>query len=141
MSISSAVLYHLSRVVWILVLSNQLAQTDCIDGTPCIPIEGKTALFIGQDYYSIVNYTEALGGNLLGVMSYTCEFEICILLLNIRVQIILITCYHVWSWEWVDEGRICKWEKGSGFDRSRKIIKEIDIWLARIHISLSPTHT
>jgi hypothetical protein len=29
--------------------------------TPCIPLEGKTALIIGQDYDSINNYTNALG--------------------------------------------------------------------------------
>jgi hypothetical protein len=40
-------------------------------GRPCIPVAGKTALVIGQDYYSIHNYTAALKGNPFGVMSYT----------------------------------------------------------------------
>jgi hypothetical protein len=38
--------------------------------TPCIPIEGKTALIIGQDYNSINNYTTALNVP-FGLMSYT----------------------------------------------------------------------
>ena len=28
---------------------------------PCVPVEGKTALTIGQDFYSITNYSRAMG--------------------------------------------------------------------------------
>jgi hypothetical protein len=40
-------------------------------GTPCIPLEGRTAIVVGQDYYSILNYTSTFGENPFGVMSYT----------------------------------------------------------------------
>ena len=74
MSIFSFLVHHLARILLTALLTTQLVQIDGTDGNPCIPIEGKTALFIGQDYYSIRNYTEVLGGNLLGLMSYTCEY-------------------------------------------------------------------
>ena len=40
-------------------------------GKPCVPTAGHTALIIGQDYYSIRNYTYALGADPFGVMAYT----------------------------------------------------------------------
>ena len=49
------------------------ACTERTVGSPCIPMEVKTALIIGQDYFSILNYTAVLGGNPFGVMSYTGE--------------------------------------------------------------------
>lgn len=41
--------------------------------TPCTPIPGKTAIVIGQDYYSITNYTSSFLGHPspIGYMGYT----------------------------------------------------------------------
>ena len=43
------------------------------DPHPCIPVEGRTALVIGQDYDSISNYTQQVKDNSapFGLMSYT----------------------------------------------------------------------
>ena len=40
---------------------------------PCVPVEGKTGLVVGQDYYSTTNYTAALGPLAVpfGTMAYT----------------------------------------------------------------------
>eukprot|EP01041_Mallomonas_annulata_P006200 gene6200-12566_t len=38
---------------------------------PCIPAEGYTSLVIGQDLYSITNYTADIGTEPFGFMSYT----------------------------------------------------------------------
>ena len=60
------------RIFLLLLTCVQCARMEgSIDGIPCIPIEGKTALIIGQDYYSVLNYTAVLGDSPLGVMSYT----------------------------------------------------------------------
>ena len=42
-----------------------------VNHKPCVPSSGHTALVIGQDYYSILNYTSAVGFPPFGVMSYT----------------------------------------------------------------------
>ena len=43
------------------------------EAVPCVPVEGKTGLILGQDFFSITNYTAALGPPAVpfGVMSYT----------------------------------------------------------------------
>lgn len=41
-----------------LILSNYVS---IITPVPCVPVEGKTALTIGQDFYSITNYSRAMG--------------------------------------------------------------------------------
>ena len=38
---------------------------------PCIPEPYKTALIIGQDYYSISNYSTVMDHHIFGTMSYT----------------------------------------------------------------------
>ena len=42
-----------------------------IGSLPCVPVQGKTALVVGQDFYSITNYTKAFDAIPFGVMSYT----------------------------------------------------------------------
>lgn len=44
-----------------------------VTSSPCVPHRGKTALFIGQDFHSIWNYTLAFSDSAapIGVMSYT----------------------------------------------------------------------
>ena len=42
-----------------------------IGSVPCVPVQGKTALVVGQDFYSITNYTNAFDAIPFGVMSYT----------------------------------------------------------------------
>ena len=42
-----------------------------IGSVPCVPVQGKTALVVGQDFYSITNYTTAFDAIPFGVMSYT----------------------------------------------------------------------
>lgn len=49
------------------------AYTERTPGAPCVPVTGKTALFIGQDYYSILNYSAAVRSDPFGVMTYTGE--------------------------------------------------------------------
>ena len=61
-------------VYWIVALALLSLQYVCSQhtpGRPCIPVAGKTALIVGQDYYSIHNYTTALKGIPFGIMSYT----------------------------------------------------------------------
>jgi hypothetical protein len=48
--------------------------TEVANSRPCLPIAGKTAVMIGQDYNSILNYTRAfttLHPYPFGLMSYT----------------------------------------------------------------------
>jgi hypothetical protein len=37
----------------------------------CVPILGHSALLIGQDYFSITNYSSVLHHHIFGTMSYT----------------------------------------------------------------------
>eukprot|EP00596_Hydrurales_sp_CCMP1899_P006927 CAMPEP_0119046456 /NCGR_PEP_ID=MMETSP1177-20130426/46711_1 /TAXON_ID=2985 /ORGANISM="Ochromonas sp, Strain CCMP1899" /LENGTH=388 /DNA_ID=CAMNT_0007019629 /DNA_START=277 /DNA_END=1440 /DNA_ORIENTATION=+ len=63
----------LSALIFQLILTFVLTERALTNVllTPCIPLEGKTALVIGQDYDSINNYTSALGNVPFGLMSYT----------------------------------------------------------------------
>lgn len=70
----SAAIRSPTAVFWIAALALLTLQNVCSQhtpGRPCIPVAGKTALIVGQDYYSIHNYTAALKGIPFGVMSYT----------------------------------------------------------------------
>ena len=46
-------------------------RRDAFSHRPCVPSEGYTALMIGQDLFSITNYTTAIGILPFGFMSYT----------------------------------------------------------------------
>jgi hypothetical protein len=56
-----------------ILLTQRFVHTQHSVGTPCIPLAGKTALVIGQDYYSILNYSAVMGDIPFGVMTYTGE--------------------------------------------------------------------
>lgn len=53
--------------------ARSLQSVEAKKDPPCIPIEGKTAIVIGQDYESISNYTAAFTSNTqpFGLMAYT----------------------------------------------------------------------
>ena len=42
-----------------------------VQSTPCIPMESKTAISIGQDYFSVLNYTHNFPGSPFATMTYT----------------------------------------------------------------------
>ena len=55
---------------WLLLLA-EICILNATLGSPCIPLVDQTALLIGQDLYSISNYTSALNNIPFGTMSYT----------------------------------------------------------------------
>ena len=64
---------HILLAVATILVGLPSAYTERTLGTPCVPVTGKTALFIGQDYYSILNYSAAVRSDPFGVMTYTGE--------------------------------------------------------------------
>lgn len=50
--------FDFTMMIFGLILSNYVS---IITPVPCVPVEGKTALTIGQDFYSITNYSRAMG--------------------------------------------------------------------------------
>jgi hypothetical protein len=54
--------------------SSRLDSLQSNENRPCVPIKGKTALVIGQDLYSMINYTlafDSIHNHPFGLMSYT----------------------------------------------------------------------
>jgi len=64
---------HQSTCESISTSSTNLRTYERYESHPCIPVEGRTALVIGQDYDSISNYTQQVKDNSapFGLMSYT----------------------------------------------------------------------